>query len=293
MIDILNVILPTFIVIFIGYIFGKWTRIDVSAVMDMVIYIGLPALAFVSVLDKDIILLDASKVWAAALMIMLGTGAIAWVVFKILHQKHSGLYLPIMIMNTVNIPFPIIYLIYGSEGLFAATLFYIPNVLLVYTLGVYLASGKYWRESIKEVFKIPPLYAAVLGLILNLLNVPVPELIINPLKFISLMVIPLVLLVLGYNLSSVKLTSLPTTLLTSFLRVGVGLAIGFLAVSLFNLTGVLRAVVILDSAMPAAVLTFILTTKYKNEQDLVSSVVLVTTIASLAIIPFLLSILAQ
>ncbi len=67
---------------------------------------------------------------------------------------------------------------------------------------------------------------------------------------------------------------------------------GFLTVDLFNLTGVLRAVVILDSAMPAAVNTSILATKYKNEADLVSSVVLVTTIASLIVIPFLLHMLS-
>jgi hypothetical protein len=292
MIEILNVVLPTFIVIFIGYIFGKVTKINMAAVVEVILYVGLPALAFVSMLDKKIILLDAAKIWAAAIMIMLGCWIVAWVVFKILKQKHSGLYLPISIMNSVNIPFPIIYLVYGSEGLFAAILFYIPNVLFLYSAGIYVASGKHWRESIKEMFKVPPIYAALLGLLLNLANVKVPELITNPLSFIGVMVIPLVLLVLGSNLVTVRITSLPATLLASFLRLGVGLLIGFLAVSLFNLTGVLRSVVILDAAMPAAVITGILTTKYKNEADLVSSVVFVTTIASLVIIPFLISILS-
>ncbi|MFC1957442.1 AEC family transporter [Chloroflexota bacterium] len=292
MIEILNVVLPTFIVILIGYIFGKVTRINMAAVVEVVLYVGLPALVFVSMLNKKIILLDAAKVWAAALMIMFGCWIVAWIVFKIIRQKHSGLYLPISIINAVNIPFPIIYLVYGSEGLFAAILFYIPSVLFRYSVGVYIASDKHWKESIKEVFKVPPIYAALLGLILNLADVKVPELIINPLSFIGMMVIPLVLLVLGNNLASVRITSLPTTLLASFLRIGVGLLIGFLAVNLFNLTGVLRSVVILNSAMPAAVISAILTTKYKNEADLVSSVVFVTTIASLVIIPFLLSILS-
>jgi len=290
--EILNVVLPTFIIIFIGYLFGKIKKVDVSAIVDVVIYVGLPALALTSMLDKKIVLVDAAKVWASAVMIMFGCGIIAWIVFKIIRQKHSGLYIPIAAMNSVNMPFPIIFLVYGSEGLFAATLFYIPNVLLVYSLGVYVASGRDWRSSIKEVLKIPPIYAALLGLALNLLDVTVPELIIKPLNFIGLMVIPLVLLVLGTNLAKVKITSFPTTLLASFLRVGVGLGLGFLAVTLFDLTGVLRAVVILDSAMPAAVNASLLATKYRNEADLVSSVVFVTTVASLVVIPFLLSVLA-
>ncbi|MBI2850969.1 MAG: AEC family transporter [Chloroflexi bacterium] len=292
MTDLLNVVLPTFIVILIGYLWGKIKKPDMTAIVEMVFYIGLPAIAFTSVIDKKIVLLDASKIWASALIIMFGCGLTAWLVFKIMRQKHSGLYMPILIMNTVNIPFPIIFLVYGAEGLFAATLFYIPNMLALYSIGIYLASGKPWKDSLKDVLRVPALYAAVAGLVVNFGNITVPELIVKPLSFIGLMVIPLVLLIAGYNLSTVRLKSLPTPLLASFLRLGVGLALGFLAVGMFNLTGILKAVVILDSAMPAAVNTAMLATKYKNEAELVSSVVFITTIASLAIIPFLLNMLA-
>ena len=292
MADILNIVLPTFIVIFIGYIFGKVTRMDMSSVVTVVLYVGLPALVFVSMLDKKIVLLDASKVWASALIIMFGCALVAWIVFKLLRQQHSGLYIPISMMNTVNIPFPIIYLAYGSEGLFAATLFYIPMIISLYTFGIYVASRKHWRDSIKEVFKVPPVYPALAGLVFNLSNIAVPDLIIRPLNFIGMMTIPLVLLLLGSNLSRVKITSLPTPLLASFLRVGVGLLFGLLAVNLFSLTGILRSVVILDSAMPAAAMTSIIAMKYNNEAELVSSTVFITTIASLVIIPFLLHMLS-
>ena len=106
------------------------------------------------------------------------------------------------------------------------------------------------------------------------------------------MALPLVLLILGYNLSQVKMSSFPTTLLASFLRVGVGLIIGLLVVNLFDITGVFRSVVVLVSAMPAAAMSSILATKYNNEANLVSSVVFLTTIAGILIVPFLLSMLA-
>lgn len=291
MIDILNVVLPTFLVILIGYLIGWTKKLDMTSVVDIVLYIALPALTFTSMLDKKIVLTDAGNIWASALMIQFGCGLTAWLIFKLIRQKHSGLFIPIMLMNTVNIPFPIIYLSYGNEGLFAATLFYIPNVILLYSLGVYIASGKSVKDSFKEVLKVPPIYAAILGLILNMMNVQVPELIVQPLSFIGMIATPMVLLVLGANLSKVKISSIPTTLLASVIRLGVGLGLGFLAVNLFHLTGVIRSVVILDSAMPAAVTGAMLTTKYNNESDLVSSVVLVTTLASLVMIPFLLTVL--
>jgi predicted permease len=291
--DILNVVLPTFVVILIGYAFGKIRKTaNISPLVDIAFYIGAPALTFVSMLSKKIVLLDAGKVWAAALIIMIGCGLVAWVVFRLLKQKHSALYLSIAIMNTVNLPFPIIYLAYGAEGLLAATLFFIPNVLILYSLGIYIVAGKQWKDGIKEMLKVPVLYAAVIGLALNFLNVTPPELVMNTLDLIALMSIPLVLIVLGHNLSKVKLASLPTTFLASFLRVGVGLALGFLTVSLFNLEGVFRSVVILDSAMPAAVNASIIATKYDNEAELVSSVVLITTLMSLVSIPFLLNMLS-
>ena len=292
MMTILEIVLPTFFVIVIGYLVGRFTRLNMSPVVDIAIYFGAPALAFVSLMNKDIVLLDAAKVWAAAVVIMLGCGAVAWLVFKAIRQRHSGLYASVMLMNSMYIPFPIVYLAYGVEGLGAATLFYIPNMLLVYTLGVYIMAGKRWKESIREVFKLPSIYAALLGLALNLLRVEMPGLVISSLDMLGKMTLPLVLLVLGCNLSRVKLTSLPTTLLASVLRVGVGLLLGLLLAEALSITGVYRAVVILVSAMPAAAMTSILSAKYNNEPDLVSSVVFLTTIASLVIIPFLLYMLA-
>jgi hypothetical protein len=288
MVNVLNTVLPAFIVILISYIFGKIKKVDMSAVVDISIYIALPALAFTSMLEKQIILKDALNIWASALIIMFGCGIVAWIVFKILNRKHSGLYIPISIMNTVNIPFPIIFLAFGAEGLFAATLFFIPNALLIYSLGVSIASKKPWKESIKEVLKIPLIYAAILGLTVNLLRINIPSLLLEPLNFIGMMGIPLILIILGYNLSSVKITSFPTTLLASFLRMGIGLLLGLVSVKLFNLTGIIRSVVILNSAMPAAVFSSILATKYNNEPDVVSSVVFLTTLISLITIPLLL-----
>ena len=286
--SIIDIVLPTFFAILLGYLVGKFTRINVAPVVDITLYIGVPALVFVSLLEKEIVLVDAAKMWASALAVMLGCLAIAWVAFKLIRQRHSGLYVPISMMNTVNIPFPVIFLAYGAEGLAAATLFYIPNVILLYTLGVYIMAGKLWRENVREVLRQPVIYAVVLGLLLNFLGAQVPRLIVSSLDFVSQMTIPLVLIVLGYNLSRARITSFPTTLLACFLRMGVGLGIGVGIVHLLDVTGVFRSVVILDSAMPAAATAALLASKYHNEAEMVSSVVFLTTLVSLASIPFLL-----
>jgi predicted permease len=289
--QVLEIALPTFIVIFIGYLLGKFTRLDISPIVDISLYVALPALVFTSLVGKDIVLLDAAKVWGAALIIMLGCMVVAWPIFKLLRQKHSGLYVSIGMMNTVNIPFPIIYLAWGAEGLVAATLFYIPNLLLLYTLGIFIMSGKRWHENIREIFRQPVFYAFILGLLFNFLRLSVPDLIVEALDFISVMAIPLVLIILGHNLSSVTMGSVPTTLLAVFLRMGVGLGIGLLIVNAFDITGIFRSVVILDSIMPAAAASAMLATKYRSEAGLVSGVVFLTTLISLITIPLMLHLL--
>jgi malate permease and related proteins len=289
--EILNVILPTFITMLIGYLIGKMVKIDMAGVIDIVFYVGLPALAFVSILNQQIVLLDAVKVWASALLVSLGCGTAGWVLFKLMREKHSGLYLPISLPNTVNIPFPIISLAYGPAGLFAATLYYIPNVMLMYSVGVFISAGKSWFENLRIMLKVPTLYTAITALFLNLLHVSVPSLVMRPLDFIGGMVTPAVVLTLGFSLSKVKITSFPTTLWSALIRLGGGLAVGVLVVYLFQLTGILRSVVVLMSAMPAAVNTYAIAAKYKNEPELVASVIMVTTIGSLVLIPFLLHVL--
>jgi malate permease and related proteins len=290
--EILNVVLPTFITIIIGYVIGKTIKIEMSGVVDIIFYIGLPCLVFVSILNQEIVLVDAVKVWVSALIVTCGCGAVGWLLFKVLKEKHSGLYLPIALPNTVNIPFPIISLAYGPAGLFAATLYYIPNVIMIYSVGVFIAAGKNWQHNLKEMLKIPTVYTAILALLLNLFHIGVPSLIYRPLDFISGMVVPAVVLTLGFSLSKVKLTSIPTTIIASLIRLGVGLALGFLVVYVFHMSGVLRSVVILVSSMPSAVNTYMVAEKYKNEPELVASVVFVTTVVSLVLIPFLLHVLA-
>jgi malate permease and related proteins len=286
--ELINVITPTFFAIFIGYMVGKFSKIDPSPLVDITLYIGVPALTFVSLLSKQIILLDAARMWASSLIIMVGCGLVAWLVFTLLRQKHTGLYVPIAVMNTINIPFPIIYLAYGSEGLAAATLFYIPNIIFAYSLSVFIMAGKDWKNNLKEMLKLPILYAAILALIFNLTAVKIPSLLMDSLDFISKMALPLVLIVLGHSLSKARITSLPTTILASVLRMGVGLAIGIGMVYLLNFTGISRSVVLLESAMPAAAASAILAVKYRSESEMVSSVVFLTTLVSLVTIPVML-----
>jgi predicted permease len=287
--QILAIVTPTFFILALGYLFGRLSRTGTAALIDAAMYIAVPCLVFTSMLSSPIVIGAAAKLWASCLLIMAGTFLVARFVFAFGRTKHSALYLPIVFANLVNIPFPIIYMAFGAKGLANAALFYMPSGILIYSLGIYIASGqKGLRRGLREAVRMPLIYAAVLGLVLNLAGATVPALMMNSLKLLGQAGIPLLLLVLGMNISRIRPSHVPLTLVAAVLRMGGGFALGLLAVWLLGLTGIPRAVVLFEAAMPAAIFTAIAASKYENEAELVSSVVLVTTLASVVVIPALL-----
>ncbi len=287
--EIASIVAPTFFAIALGYVFGRFSRLSYAVLIDLALYIAIPCLVITSMLSTPIVLSVAAKLWASSLLIMGGTFVLARLVFALGKTKHSGLYLPIVFANVVNMAFPIIYLAFGAEGLANAALFYMPYGILVYSVGVYVAAGQSdLKEGLRVMLRTPLVYAAVLGLVLNLAGVVLPDLVMNSLRFVGQAGAPLILLVLGMSIGKIRLAHLPLTLVASALRMGGGLAFGLLAVWLMGFTGIPRAVVIFESAMPSAVMTAVFATKYRNEAELVSSVVLVTTMAAVVVIPVLL-----
>ncbi len=287
--QIINIVTPTFFIIALGFLFGRVSRATPAVLIDVVIYLATPCLVFTSLLASPIVVGDAVWLWASCLLTIVGPYLLARLVFLRSRAKHSGLYLPIMFGNLINLPLPILYLAFGTEGVAMAVLFYIPQGMLIYSLGVYLAAGQEGlRPGLRAMARTPLLYTAVLGVVLNLAGVTLPPLLESSLRFMGQAAIPLILVVLGMTIGRVRLTHVPLSLLASALRMGGGFAFGLLAVWVFGLTGLTRSVVLFESAMPAAILSVALCTKYHNEAELVSSVVFTTTLASIVVIPVLL-----
>jgi predicted permease len=291
--QIITIIAPTLFAIGLGYLFRRVSQASIAPLVSVSMYLATPCLVFSSVYSSTILLSEAAKMWASCLLIMAGTFAVAWVVFGLVWKEHTVLYLPIVFMNTINIPLPIIKLAFGDAGVAQTMLFYIPYAMLINSLAIYMASGqKGMREGLRAILRTPLIYAVVLALVLNLAGAALPEVITKSVGLVGQAAVPLMLLVLGMTIGDIRFTQLPATLVASVIRMGVGFSLGLLAVWLFEFTDIPRAVTLFEAAMPSAVFTSLLASRYKNEAELVSSVVLATTLLSLAVIPALLYYLA-
>ena len=67
-----------------------------------------------------------------------------------------------------------------------------------------------------------------------------------------------------------------------------GVAVGFGIAHLFGLEGAARAIVILQSAMPVAVSSYLFAQQYKRRPEEVAGMVVVSTVVSFVTLPLLL-----
>lgn len=283
---LVQTVIPVFSVILVGYALGRVRRVEVQPFIDLIVYVAAPCLIFSSVSRSTISLTDFTTIAGAALAIIFGMSALAFLVLKLTRSSAKGLYLPLVFGNTSYLGYPVALFAFGMDGLARAVVYDMMNSLVIFSLGIYAIQQ---RQEFREVIRIPLLYAVIAGLAVDLLGLPVPELVFKPIELIGMITIPLALLVLGHKLTEIKLSAMRTAFLASLFKLGGGLLVALAIVHLLALDGLVKQVILLQAAMPSAVMAMILAAKYDRDAALVASVVFITTLLSVISIPLILA----
>ncbi|VAW38258.1 hypothetical protein MNBD_DELTA02-42 [hydrothermal vent metagenome] len=288
LLKVLTVVAPVFAVIGLGYIFARFRTISLKPVIDILLYLTIPALVITSLTDTKIVPGELFLITIAACGVVFGTWLMTFIYLKATGKRDGrGMYLTTMFMNCANIPFPIALLAFGQEGLSLTVLYYIAISILVYSLGIYIAKGK-GNGGLTEIFRLPLIYATVLGLGVNFSGVELPAVFMTTMKMLGAATIPLMQISLGYQLRSIKITHLKSSAAASIIRIGGGLMMAWLIVTLLGIEGLPGQIIILTSAMPSAVITFVMSYRYDVQSEQVASTVALSTIISLVTIPLIL-----
>jgi malate permease and related proteins len=173
------------------------------------IYLVLPALALLHIPPLDLSWNLGFAPVAAWLSFLL-----SWCIFGFLGKKYQWsscltgcLILVCGLANTSFLGFPIVALLYGKEAL--ATAFLIDQAgsfLIVSTLGVYVGS-KYGQGNpsalgtLVKMLKFPPFIFLVLGLLMSLLQLSLPDMLLPVLNVISSSMAPVALGVIGLSIT--------------------------------------------------------------------------------------------
>jgi predicted permease len=278
----LSPVIPVFLLIAAGFVFAHWKKISLAAVTEIVVYLGTPSLVFSSLASKPLFAGDIIELSAGILLIFVAVGLLIRLYFLLWSFSSRGFTLPTLFMNAGNMGIPLALFAFGQEGMQRATLLYVIITFLQYSLGIYILNG---RGNWTEIFRLPLIYAAIAGISFNLAQIKIPELLLQPVIMLGQATIPIMLLSLGYRLHEVESLQLGHALGGALLRIFGGFAAANIAVHLISAEGVNRQVLLLYGALPAAVVNFILTEKYRQDPGLAASIVVLSTFISVFTIP--------
>jgi len=285
---VLDTVIPVFSIIALGYVLAARRTLEIATLSNLAILITSPALMF-SVLAGTPV--DA-RAWGAlaggTLWVAAGTAAVAMAYLRTAAPAHRGLLLPAVFWNAGNMTLPCARLAFGQPGLEAAAIVFVTMALLTSTFGIWIAKGE---NGLGEALRLPLLYGSVGGLGLAATGVQLPRVVMEPIEMLANMAIPVLLINLGLQLRTLRLTDLAHSLAIVAVRMGGGIVFASIFVWLFEIDGLERQVMLLASMMPPAVINVVFAQRYERDASGVASCIVLGTVVSLLAIPAVLYVL--
>ncbi len=283
-IKIFEVIFPVFFVIGIGYFLGKKNpKFDTNFITNFAGNIGTPAMIFYTVTTTGITLDVFINYFIYAIIMIAGFAVVGLILLFLLKKDLSMELPPLILPNTGNMGVPICLFAYGTQGLGVASAVASVIILFHFTLGVFLAKKKF---SLDILIKSPPVYAIIISVIFLYFKIKTPIFLENTTFLLTYATIFLVLMSLGIALTRFKF-SLKNSIIMSVCRVLLGPLIAYTIIYNFKLSGLAAGVLLIQSAMPSAILNYLVGSMYspKKVVDSIASTIVISTLMSFVTIP--------
>ena len=282
-----EVLFPVFFIIGIGYFLGKRDpKINTKFITDFAGNIGTPAMIFYTITTTGVTLEVFLNYFLYAIVIIFGFAIVGFFVLLALRKDPISELPPLILPNTGNMGIPICLFAYGTAGLGVASAIASVIILFHFTVGVFLAKKKF---SFEVVIKNAPTYTIIISIIFLYYGWEVPKFLENTTFLLTYTTIFLVLMSLGVALTRLRVVSWNKAVILGFVRVVIGPIIGFSLIKVFNLSGFAAGVLLIQSAMPSAVLTYLVGSMYSPKKviDSVASVIVTSTLMSFISIPII------
>jgi malate permease and related proteins len=282
---LIDVITPVFFVIGIGYYLGKKNpEINTDFITTFAGNVGTPAMIFYTITTTGVTLSVFTEYFIYALIIIGGFSLVGIMFLLLLKKDFISELPPLILPNTGNMGIPICLFAYGTAGLGVASAIASVIILLHFTLGVLLAKKSF---SFEILIKNMPIYGIIVSVIFLYFEWDVPGYLENTTFLLTYATIFLVLMSLGIALSRLKVVSWTHASILGAVRVIIGPLIGFGLIKFLNLNGFAAGVLLIQSCMPSAVLTYLVGSMYSEKKvvDSVASVIVTSTVMSFITIP--------
>ena len=294
-------ILSIIIMIALGYILKRidFLSVDnVDTLNNIVIYIMLPSMIFSALYTADLSMISSLGILPFVILASsFVTGIISYFILKRFNLSDKMLWsvlVTIMIANTGFMGYPISIGVYGSEGFLRAIFCDMATsvIFLILSFVLVLKFGGSPKTAVKKIAFFPPLWAIVLGILLNITHISIGPVLENTVNYLGNGTIPLIMLSLGISIDfgGIK-RSKNMIIFTSIMKLLIFPLIAFFIVSHLGLLDLQFKIPIIEAAMPSGMLSLVLVITYKLDYELTSDCILINTVISLVTLPVILMLL--
>lgn len=281
-----NNLLPILLVCGAGFLLGKVLALDTRTLSRILFYVFSPILVFNLLLNSALKFDQAVLTVAFASAVMLVLIGLGFVTGRLLRLERPLLMAVMMTAafgNTGNYGLPLINFAFGENALAYGTLYFVTTSLFFNTLGVLMASLGHTdlKTALLGLFRVPTVYAILLAILITSMKIQLPLAVSRTLDLTAGAAIPLMLILLGLELTRVRWShSVRAISLGVFLKLVAGPLVGFLLAVPFGLEGAAWQGNLIQTGMPAAVTNTVIASEYGLEPTLVTAIIFVGTVIS-------------
>ncbi len=285
--QIAAILAPTAAATLVGWL---WSRhgpgIDRRRTTDLIMLLGAPCLVFHGLVSAELDAAAMGEMAAASAAALLAFALVAAPILRLAHLELPTFLAPMVFGNAGNMGLPVCLFAFGPEGLALALVFFAVTSVVHFSLGIALWSG---RISLAAIARTPLALAALLAVGVKLTDFPVPGWLLDTAGLLGGCAVPLMLLSLGAAIAELRVERLGRQAALAALRLGMGAGVGLGLSRLLGLEGVARGVLVLQAAMPVAVVNHLMAERYGRSPDDVAGVIVLSTLGSLLTFPLLLA----
>lgn len=281
-----NDVLPIFIVAAVGFVLARAFDTDVRTLSRVTFNALSPCLVFHLLVSSSLGADDFARMTALACVTVLGIGVIARLVtlpLRLDRAMTSAFLIVVMFSNSGNYGLPVVLFAFGPKALAQASVYFVANAVLTYTVGVFLASAgrrSVWQAA-AGVLRVPAVYGVLAAVLVMATHIVVPPVVMRPVELLSGAALPAMILVLGMQLERGAWPPRPLLVgLAALLSLVVTPLVAWGAAEALGLQGAARQAAIVQSGMPSAVLTTILALEFDVAPAFVTACVTVSTLVS-------------
>jgi malate permease and related proteins len=298
---LVNLILPIFLVIFLGFFLKKANFLDelfIQVLNRLVNQVLLPVLVFWEIARSSF----QASFNPRLVVVTYAAMGVLWIairtvgkIFRLGPSLVGSFNQGAFRGNLAYIGLAMASSVYGTIGLskagvLAGVMIPFMNFFSILGLpgsGLSRRNRRSWALPSETIFFHPLLLASFGGLLFSFFSLPIPAVIAGTLRLLSGLSLPLALISLGGSLSfqGIGEYRLSATLAV-FLKLIILPLLGLILLRALGISGLDSRITVLLLACPTAVITYIMAVELGGNPDLAASIVLISTLLSMVSLPF-------